>query len=354
VNYLIKSNTDVSAFTLTSGILQNNREALDLGFEAEPDVQTLEIDNGERLTLAAPWVHPGPLGGFGGGQLSGTVINELNERGNGFFLHVPCTHEEDLADPEDAEKILEAIAEPDRVGRASTLLTRDYGPIEFHGRRINGTKVIFLHAESIDDYDPGVFLRDVDKDDVLLVDLHRHDIQRGPDKEIQYGTSEAETLKRHFDDFRARLEGAPLHEYRAGFDVRRSTQDLVAVVERVADQEVLLMGIDTNGVTRDMRELQEKYRSEFDRVLLFSTDTHASIHELANTTRSNVDAMREAVETATASVSPATIGLTNQRSRPLDLLKNDYNGLVFSVNILIRLAILMLVLLYVFLVVWMF
>jgi putative membrane protein len=354
VNYLIRSNTDVSAFTLTSGILQNNREALDLGFEAEPDVQTLEIDNGERLTLAAPWVHPGPLGGFGGGQLSGTVINELNERGNGFFLHVPCTHEEDLADPEDAEKILEAISEPDRVGRASTLLTRDYGPIEFHGRRINGTKVIFLHAESIDDYDPGVFLRDVDKDDVLLVDLHRHDIQRGPDKEIQYGTAEAETLKRHFDDFRGRLENAQLHEYHAGFDVRRSTQDLVAVIERVADQEVLLMGIDTNGVTPDMRALQEEYHSAFDRVLLFSTDTHASIHELANTTRSNVDAMREAVETATASVSPATIGLTNQRSRPLDLLKNDYNGLVFSVNILIRLAILMLVLLYVFLVVWMF
>jgi putative membrane protein len=50
-----------------------------------------------------------------------------------------------------------------------------------------------------------VFLRDVDKDDVLLVDLHRHDIQRGPDKEIQYGTAEAETLKRHFDDFRGRL-----------------------------------------------------------------------------------------------------------------------------------------------------
>jgi putative membrane protein len=354
VEYLIRSNTDVSAFTLTSGILQNNRESLDLGAEAEPDVQTLEIDNGERLTLAAPWVHPGPLGGFGGGQLSGTLIDELNEGSNGFFLHVPCTHEEDLADPDDAEKILEAISEPERVGRASTLLTRDHGPIEFHGRRIDGTKVIFLHAESIDDYDPGVFLRDVDKDDVLLVDLHRHDIQRGPDKEIQYGTSEADELKRHFDEFRARLEDAELHEYHAGFDVRRSTQDLVAVVERVADQEVLLMGIDTNGVTRDMRELQEKYRSEFDRVLLFSTDTHASIHELANTTRSNVDAMTEAIETAAADVSSASIGLTNQRSRPLDLLKNDYNGLVFSVNILIRLAILMLVLLYVFLIVWIF
>jgi putative membrane protein len=128
----------------------------------------------------------------------------------------------------------------------------------------------------------------------------------------------------------------------------------VAVIERVADQEVLLMGIDTNGVTPDMRALQEEYHSTFDRVLLFSTDTHASIHELANTTRSNVDAMRRAVAAATDDVAPATIGLTSRTTRPLQLLKNDYNGLVFSVNILIRLAILMLVLLYVFLVVWIF
>jgi putative membrane protein len=354
VDYLIKSNTDVSAFTLTSGILQNNRERLDLGFEAEPDVQTLEIDNGERLTLAAPWVHPGPLGGFGGGQLSGTVIEELNDGGTGFFLHVPCTHEEDLADPDDAEKILEAVAEPDRGGRASKLLQEDYGSIEFYGRRIDGRKVIFLHAEAIDDYDPGVFMRDVDKDEVLLVDLHRHDIQKGPDKEIQYGTAEADELKRHFDDFRAKLDEAPLDDYRAGFAVRRSSQDLMAAVERVGEQEVLLMGVDTNGVTRDLRELQERYRSEFDHVLLFSTDTHASIHELANMTRSNVDAMREAIESAAADVAPATVGLTNRKAKPLDLLKNDYNGLVFSVNILIRLAILMLVLLYVLLVIWIF
>jgi len=58
VDYLIRSNTDVSAFELTSGILQNDRASLDLGIEAEPAVETLAIDNGDQLTLAAPWVHP--------------------------------------------------------------------------------------------------------------------------------------------------------------------------------------------------------------------------------------------------------------------------------------------------------
>ena len=115
VDYLIKSNTDVSAFALTSGLLRNDRESLDLGVEARPAVETFAVDNGSRLTVAAPWVHPGPLGGFGGGQLSGNLIDALNGGGAGdaderaevaadgateaasegdagFFFHVPCTH----------------------------------------------------------------------------------------------------------------------------------------------------------------------------------------------------------------------------------------------------------------------
>ncbi|SEH39815.1 putative membrane protein [Halopenitus malekzadehii] len=354
VEYLIKSNTDVSAFTLTAGLLRNDRESLDLGFESEPHVQTLSIDNGDRLTLAAPWIHPGPLGGFGGGQLSGTVISELNAEGTGFFLHVPCTHKEDLANPDDAEKVLDAVADPEQVSRASRLVSEDYGEIEFFGRRFDGKRIVFLHAEHIDDYDTGVFMRDVEESSVLLVDLHKHDIQEGPEKEVQYGTAEANRLKGHFDDFLETLEAAPLHEYEAGFDVHLDDQDLFAMVEVVDGERTLLLGTDTNGVTADMRDLEEEYREEFDHVLLFSTDTHASIHDLANMKRSNVTAMRRAVENAAASVAPATIGLTSRTTRPLDLLKNHYNGLVFSVNILIRLTIISLFLFYFVLIVWMF
>lgn len=354
VDYLIRSNTDVSAFELTSGILRNDRESLDLGVEAEPAVETLAIDNGERLTLAAPWVHPGPLGGFGGGQLSGNVIDALNEGGNGFFLHVPCTHKEDLSNPTDAGKILDAVADPDRVDRASKLLYGDYGEIEFYGRRLGEKQVVFLHAEGIDDYDTGVFMRDVDEEDLLLVDLHKHDIQEGPKKEVLYGSAEADRLKGHFDDFRERLAEEPLYDYAAGFEVRRAEQDVMAMVESVDGQDVLLMGIDTNGVTPDVRDLESRYRETFDEVLVFSTDTHASIHELANMRHSNVDALETAVERAREDVAPASIGLTSRTTRPLKLLKNDYNGLVFSVNILIRLTVIALLGLYALLVLWLF
>lgn len=372
VDYLIKSNTDVSAFELTSGILRNDRESLDLGVEAHAFVETLAVDNGNRLTLAAPWVHPGPLGGFGGGQLSSNVIDALNgdesdgskktveREGTGFFLHVPCTHKEDLSNPADAERILDAVAEPDRTARASRLVSADYadrdgyGDIRFHGRRIGDKEVIVLHGEGIDDYDTGVFMRDVDHDEVLLIDQHRHDIQEGPDKEIQYGSAEADGLKRAFDDFREQLADAELDDYAAGFEVTRAGQDALAMVESVDGQEVLWIGVDTNGLTPDVRAVADRYREEFDEVIPFSTDTHASIHELANMRESDVDAIERAVDRAVDDLAPATVGLASRRTEPVKLLKNDYNGLVFSVNILIRLTLISLVTLYVLLVLWLF
>ena len=383
VDYLIRSNTDVSAFELTSGLLRNDRESLELGVEARPAVETFAVDNGDRLTVAAPWVHPGPLGGFGGGQLSGSLIDALNEGSGvdaadraavaadggtgtaegdaGFFFHVPCTHKEDLSNPADSERILDAVADPDRTDRASRLVTESYGEregyadVRFHGRRIGDRQVIVLHGEGIDDYDTGVFMRDVDHDEVLLIDQHRHDIQRGPDVEIQYGSAEADRLKRAFDDFRDRLAAADLaDDYAAGFSVTRDSQDALAMVERVDGQEVLWIGVDTNGLTPDVRATADAYRDEFDAVIPFSTDTHASIHELANMRQSDTDAIERAVDRAVDDLSPATVGFESRRAAPVKLLKNDYNGLVFSVNILIRLTVISLVTLYVLLVLWLF
>ena len=383
VDYLIRSNTDVSAFALTSGLLRDDRESLDLGVEARPFVETLAVDNGDRLTLAAPWVHPGPLGGFGGGQLSGSVIDALNGRraiegterpeaaadggatvgsggDAGFFLHVPCTHKEDLSDPADSERILDAVSDPDLTGRASRLVTatytdrEGYGDVRFHGRRIGDKEVIVLHGEGIDDYDTGVFMSDVDHDEVLLIDQHRHDIQNGPDVEIQYGSAEADRLKRAFDDFRERLAAEPLDDYAAGFALSRTGQDALAFVESVDGQEVLWIGVDTNGLTPDVRAAADGYREEFDAVIPFSTDTHASIHELANMRESDLNAIDDAVERAVDDLSSAAVGLESRRTEPVKLLKNDYNGLVFSVNILIRLTIIALVTLYALLVLWLF
>lgn len=354
VDYLIKSNTDVSAFELTSGLLQNDRESLDLGVEARPDVQTLKIEGKETIRLAAPWVHPGPLGGFGGGQLSSNMIDSLNKEGKGFFMHVPCTHQEDLSDPDDSEKLLEAVTNPEMHEKASKMIYREYEGIEFYGRRVNGKKIVFMRAEGIDDYDVGVFMGDKDKGEVLLVDLHNHDIHEGPEKEVQYGTQEADRLKNSFDAFLEELEDLELYDYRAGFDVSCSEHALMAMVEEVGDQKILYMGTDTNGVTEDLRELRDKYSAEYDYVLLFSTDTHASVYDLANMKSSDTGEMRSLIEKADSTVDSKSIGFESRKSDPVRLLKNDYNGLVFSINILIRLVVIALLFFYLLLVLWLF
>lgn len=353
VNYLIRSNTDVSAFRLTSGLLQNRREALDLGFDSRPLIQTLKIDNGEESTFLAPWVHPGPLAGFGGGKMSEKIISELNQDGKGFFMHVPCTHKEDLADPEDSEKLLRAESEPEFSEKASKMIYREYEPVEFFGRKIGDKKIVFMESEGIDDYDVGVFTEKVDRENVLLVDLHNHDIHEGPEKEVQYGTVEASELRESFEDFLEELDGLDLHDYYAGVHVS-DEGDIMALTERVEDQEVLLIGSDTNGVTEDLRDLSRDLESEYDYSLIFSTDTHASIHEMAKLEKTDTKKVGKVVQASRKDLGPARIGLSSMESEPVSLLKYDYNGLVSSVNILIRLVIISLFVFYFLLVLWIF
>lgn len=349
-DYLIGSNANVSAFELTSGLLKGERSALDLGYPARPDVQTLVVDNGRSFTLAAPWVHPGPLGGFGGGELSQEVINSLNETGTGFFLHVPCTHKEDLADPDDADKILDAVGDPDTESQASRLYTAEYDNLRFYGRTIDGTKIVFFEAEGIDDYHPGIFMGDVSKDDVLLVDMHNHHIHAELDREIQYGTEEAARLKQCFDDFLETLEGVETFEYSAGFDTDCDGNSIMALVEEVDSQRTLIFGADTNGVTDDLRALRDRLEGEFDEVVLFSTDTHASVYELANMDGIEAGAMESVIQNAAENVSSASLGVTNTRAESVRLLKLDYSGLIFSVNIIIRLVLISLVTFYLLLI----
>ncbi len=353
VNYLIRSNTDVSAFRLTSGLLQNRREALDLGFDSRPMVQTLKIDNGDESTFLAPWVHPGPLAGFGGGKMSEKIISELNQDGKGFFMHVPCTHKEDLADPEDANKLLEAESEPEFSEKASKMIHREYEDVEFYGRKIGDKKIVFMEAGGVDDYDVGVFTQNVDRDNVLLVDLHNHDIHEGPEKEVQYGTIEASGLRESFEDFLAELGKLDLYDYYAGVHISEEG-DIAALTEKVEDQQVILIGSDTNGVTEDLRDLSRDLESEYDHSLIFSTDTHASIHEMAKLDETDTQKVEEVVQTSRKNLGPAKIGFSSMKSEPVSLLKYDYNGLVSSVNILIRLVIISLFVFYFLLVLWIF
>ena len=352
--YLLGMNANVSAFELTSGLLRKDREALDIGVESRPWVQTFRVEDGEEFTAVAPWVHPGPLGGFGGGELSRYLIDDLNRGEKGFFFHVPCTHRDDLSDPEDVSKISEAVQNPETSSEASRLISRSYRGIKLFGRAFGDQKIVFMEMERFDDYDSSIVSSVIDMQETMVVDLHNHDFHDGPEAVMDYGSVEARKLQEAIQDFIAELDELEQHDYSAGSAVSSNGKSVMALAEEVDGQKVLTFGIDTNGTSEDVKALAASMESRFDEVLLFSTDTHASVHELANYTTQDTDKLSDVIDEAASRVETASIGLGAEKAESLKLLKMDYQGLTYSINILIRLLPLALVVFYLLLWLWFF
>lgn len=355
MDYLLSSNvSNISASQLTSGMLQKEQSALDLGYPTEVDVQTLSITNKTGNTrIGIPWVHPGPLGGFGGGSISEDIIENLNMDGKGFFFHVPSTHKSDPADPNDNSKIIEAIGEPSETGKASRLIKKDYENAVFFGRKFDEQRIIFMHVPDYDDYEISIFKEELNLENTVIVDLHREDMA-GSEKQMYYNTSIAERLREELRDFIRELDKKGTEHYRAGSDVLGGKKPVFSLVEEVGDQRTLIFGIEGNGLTQNIVELEEEFAEEFDEVLAFSTDTHSSIHDLAKNRDVKKTKIRRSIDNAVANLSKASIGLKNIKTDKIKLLQADYDGLIFSINIIIRLLPITLILLYIVLIILVF
>ncbi|AOV94706.1 hypothetical protein AQV86_02155 [Nanohaloarchaea archaeon SG9] len=354
-DYLIGSNVaNVSVIQLASGLLQKRQEALDLGFPAEPDVQTLSIKNkASDLTVSIPWIHPGPLEGFGGGKITTHIIDLINkDEGEGFFFHVPSTHQSDPADPRDTGKIVNAMKRPENSGKASKMIKKSFGSTTFYGRAFGDKKIVFLEIENFDDYEIAVFRDLVDLKKVTVVDLHNDDFNEGDRENMYYGTSVAEKTRKQMREFLEELDSLEQYSYSAGFTMEIGDPSVMSIVEEVDGQRTVLYGIEGNGSSKNLRELREEFREGFDEVLLFSTDTHSSIHEMATKEQVDKDRIRETVKEASSNTSEASIGLAHGKADRMNLLREDYASLIFSINILVRLIPLTLALFYILLVVW--
>jgi putative membrane protein len=205
-----------------------------------------------------------------------------------------------------------------------------------------------------DDYEVSVFREVIDPKEVLLVDLHCHDRDEEDREEIWYNTETAEHLRSSLKEFLGHLDSQEVSDYRAGFSADVDGKPVFALSEEVDGQKTLIFGIEGNGTSEKLRELREEYRKEYDEVLVFSTDTHQSIHELSADNQVKEQRVRDAVEKASGSVSTASIGFTNSKAETMRLLQEDYSSLIFSINILIRLVVLMLAAVYLWLVYWVF
>jgi putative membrane protein len=343
----------LSVANLVEGLVNKKERSLDLGYSARPEVQTLKMENAENeVSLCVPWVHPGPIEGFGGGRLTSKIIDELNQKGTGFFLHVPSTHKSDLADPSHYEKIMDAMKEPERAEKSSKLVKKEYEDVEFYGRRIGDQKMVFMDAD-YDDYEISIFKEVIDLDDVPLVDLHNHD-RHDRGKEVWHETEEAENLRQNVLDFLTELEDLEVHQYNAGISVNLNDRPVFALVEDVDDEETLIFGVEGNGTSKTMRDFSREIKECYDNVIYFSTDTHSDIHEYREKDQVRIDDIKEAIEKADENISKAEIGFKTSKSDRVRMLREDYFGLIHSVNILIRLMIFSAILFYLIMVIWIF
>lgn len=352
--YLMGANlADISVLNLTSGLIQKREQELDLGDEMVVDVQSFTVEHSDRATFIAPWIHPGPLEGFGGGRVTSKIIDRLNTGGEGFFLHVPSTHKSDPADPADYAEILDAIEEPETTEEVSKLLKQEYPDATFYGRRYGSRNIVYMDTE-FDDYRVSIFKEFLDLETVVLVDLHNQRKTRSRE-EVWYGTETARKLREQLADFLATLDDQPLGDYAAGFstdlDGRRP---ITALVEEVDGQKTVVFGIEGNGVCEDVEAFGRQLAADFDEAVLFTTDTHGSVHDMTSENQLDRDRSQQVVAEAVERIETASAGISRSETRPMRLLGEDYSGLIFSINILIRAVILALILLYAGLVVWIF
>ena len=351
-DFLVGSNVDLSMISLANSLLQNKQEKLDIGRKVKPDVHTLEIENSSGITtLLAPWLHPGPLQGFGGGQITSNIIEKLNTDGDGFFLHVPSCHQMDPSDPDDAEKVLEASKKPEKSREASQLLKKRYDFCTFYGRKFDGKKIVFLEIDGFDDYDSAIFQEFIDKEKIMIIDLHNQP-KEVHESEMRYGTVEADKTRKNLEKFLEELDKLPEASYNAGKTVKVAENSRMALVEQIDNQKTLIYGLEGNDASREMLNLRDELTKDFDHVLFFTTDTHSSIHELASEKQLEKEEMFETINKACEDLSEASIGFTVTESSEMKFLMDEYFGLIYSINILVRLLPLMLVFLYILLVVW--
>lgn len=351
--YLISTNVNVSAVKLFSGLMHKKQEILDLGYPVRPDVQTILLKNecGE-VTIAAPWIHPGPLEGFGGGRASTDIIRHLNENSNGFFFHVPSTHKDDPANPKDINKIIDALDIPETCPQASKLIKRDYGKLIFFGRKWGYQKIVYMEAEEFGDYETPIFREILDLNEVVIVDLHNHMRNEEPDVQLTYGTEKATYFREKLLEFLEELDVEPLYDYQVGYAAETDGTPKFAMVEEVEGQKILIFGTEGNGISEEMVEVREHFRNQFDDIILFTTDTHSSIHKMIAEEHVDPEKLATVIEKANSSISKGSAGFSNQQAESMKLLKDDYLGLAYSINILARLIPLTLLLVYIAMILW--
>ncbi|MDY6766332.1 MAG: DUF2070 family protein, partial [Candidatus Nanohaloarchaea archaeon] len=136
--FIMHANIDMSALDFFPAVVLGEKRELPGGIHTDVHHSALHIHNDTDHVFTVPWVHPGPVDGFGGGHLTA----ELTSDGS-FPLHIPSYHTLDLADPAAIDRFrTPPDAEPGRT--ASKMEKLEENGFTLWGRRYEGGTVVYI------------------------------------------------------------------------------------------------------------------------------------------------------------------------------------------------------------------
>ena len=180
-----------------------------------------------------------------------------------------------------------------------------------------------------------MFAECIAPEDTVVVD--RHAEEKESHHPVRYGSTEAERFQAGLRQFLRDLEEEPLAPYRAGAAVATDSKQVCALVEEADDQRTVLFGSNENEVSETMQELESELEAELDHAVVFSTDTHHSMHDLAARRQVDPDRIRAVVDRARDRLGPAEAGIATARvDDATRLLGTEYYALMYTINYVLR------------------
>ncbi|MCJ7450719.1 MAG: DUF2070 family protein [Candidatus Nanohaloarchaeota archaeon QJJ-9] len=335
--FVIKANSkSISALDFLSNVILDEEKAIEDYIETHVYNQSLEIEGKEKARFYIPWIHPGPVSGFGGGNLIPELVDESS-----FFLHVPSAHSMDLADPEEVERF-KSPPEAEKSSKASKLLKGDKGGFKFWGRMYGDSKIVFIQNKDVDDYDPSM-IYDIkeDHENLTLIDMHNQPMD-GEGKPVQPMDPRSKILREGIESLVQKLEEAELKDYRAGFKIQKGYSILV---EELGDQKTVQIVMNANGKPPVLKEVEKEL--EFDENLLLTTDTHQQLSLIANPPPAEKEEIIESVRESEENLESAEAGISEEKLENVNILGGNYGRLIATLNVMGRLVPISLLLYYI-------
>lgn len=327
---------DMSAVGILSSFINNDIATIDCGTEIDTPLQKLHFKNNvDDFKMLIPWLHPGPIKGFGGGSMSTELIDKVNEEGKGFFWHFPSSHEDDPTDPSINDRIHNFETEYDYSAKATKILKESDGKYNFYGQKFENFYVFFIDGKHKDDYDSMIY-REIKRcfdEKVVFVDTHNHAPFDENDDVLEYGEKEADLVRDNIFKLKDKLDTEELHSLKVGSYVS-DNKDFIVIAEKVGNEDYLLVTLDSNGISKELTKELKEFRKElgFDKVIFFTTDAHDVANFIIKEKGISAEKIEHGMELAADNMEECEVGLMEGVLEDVKVLKDDWHMFHASLN----------------------